>query len=317
VENEAKIAVLAAIAGNLAIAIAKFVAAGVTGSSAMLSEAIHSLVDTGNGALILLGINRSRKPADVAHPFGYGHELYFWTLIVGILIFAMGGGMSIFEGVTHVVHGSPADASSWNYAVLGIAAVFEGSSWWFGWKAFRSEMRGRGVLETVQISKDPTSFSVLLEDSAALLGLAVAFLGVFLSHELNTPFLDGIASIIIGVILCIVAVIMVRESKGLIVGEGVESETLKAIRALLCGDFSVRSVGRLLTLYLGPQEVLLTIEIRFRSEMSAVDIRRAVARLKQGIQARYSRITRIYFDAIAFNDESDAGDAERQTLYKG
>jgi cation diffusion facilitator family transporter len=299
--SESKLAVIAAIAGNLAIAVSKFIAAAFTGSSAMLSEGIHSLVDTGNGGLILLGMRRSSRPADSAHPFGHGHELYFWTLIVGILIFAIGGGMSIFEGVTHLQHGRPAEASLWNYAVLGIAAVFEAGSWYFGWKAFRSEMRGRGILETVHMSKDPTSFSVLLEDSAALAGLLVAFVGLFLSQQLNTPALDGMASIFIGAILCLVAVIMVYESKGLLVGEGVEPATLDDIRAVLCRDAGVENVGRLLSLYLGPQDVLLTIEIRFRSEMSTADIRDAVARLKQAIQGRYSRIRRIYFDAIAFD----------------
>ena len=298
--TESKVAIVAAIAANVAIAVSKFIAAGFTGSSVMLSEGIHSLVDTGNGALILFGMRRSRRPADSAHPFGYGHELYFWTLIVGILIFGIGGGMSIFEGVTHLVQGVAAEASPWNYAVLGTAAVFEGTSWFFGWKAFRSELRGRSVLEAVKMSKDPTSFSVLLEDSAALLGLLAAFAGLFLSHRLNAPSLDGIASVVIGGILCLVAIIMVRESKGLLVGEGVEKSTLEAIRGIVCRDPGVKDVGRLLTLYLGPQEVLLTIEIHFRSDMSTADIRETITRLKRAIQEQYSRITRIYFDAMAF-----------------
>src|SRR4051794_37410584 len=152
--SESKQAVIAAIAGNVAIAVSKFIAAAFTGSSAMVSEAIHSLVDTANGGLIILGMQRSRRPADLDHPFGYGHELYFWTLIVGIFVFAIGGGMSVFEGVSHLVNAHAVKASPWNYAVLAVAAVFEGTSWVFGWKAFRTERRGRGVLETVHISKD-------------------------------------------------------------------------------------------------------------------------------------------------------------------
>jgi cation diffusion facilitator family transporter len=300
--GESKTAVLAAIAGNVAIAISKFIAAGFTGSSAMVSEAIHSLVDTGNGGLILLGIHRSRLPPDAAHPFGYGHELYFWTLVVGIFIFAIGGGMSIFEGISHLLSGHAAEASAWNYAVLGIAAVFEGISWVFGWRAFRREQRGRGVFETVLMSKDPTSFSVLFEDSAALAGLLVAFLGIYLSHRLDIPALDGAASIVIGAILTLVAIVMVRESKGLLVGEGVERGTLDAIRAILSHDRCVQSVGRLLTLYLGPEEVLLTIEIQFHPRMSTLDIRDAIRRLQRAIQSKYPRITRIYFDALALEE---------------
>jgi cation diffusion facilitator family transporter len=303
--GESKTAVIAAIAGNVAIAIAKFIAAAFTGSSAMLSEAIHSLVDTGNGGLILLGIHRSRLPPDAAHPFGYGHELYFWTLVVGIFIFAIGGGMSIFEGISHVLSGQAAEASAWNYAVLGIAALFEGTSWVFGWRAFRREQRGRGVFETVHLSKDPTSFSVLFEDSAALAGLAVAFLGVYLSHRLDMPALDGAASIVIGAILSLVAIVMMRESKGLLVGEGVERPTLEAIRAILARERCVQSVGRLLTLYLGPEEVLLTIEIQFDTRMSTLEIRDAIRRIKDAIQSKYARITRIYFDALAMEETDD------------
>jgi cation diffusion facilitator family transporter len=306
--GESKTAVLAAIAGNVAIAISKFIAAALTGSSAMVSEAIHSLVDTGNGGLILLGMRRSRLPPDAAHPFGYGHELYFWTLVVGIFIFAIGGGMSIVEGSAHLLSGHRAEASPWNYAVLGIAAVFEGISWFFGWRAFRREQRGRGVFETVHMSKDPTTFSVLFEDTAALAGLLVAFLGIYLSQRLDMPALDGVASIVIGAILALVAIVMVRESKGLLVGEGVEHGTLEAIRAILCRDPCVQSVGRLLTLYLGPEEVLLTIEIHFHPRMSTLDIRDAIRRLQQAVQSKYPRITRIYFDAIALEGD---GDGER------
>src|SRR4029079_16622424 len=165
VAGESKTAVIAAIVGNLAIAVSKFAAAGFSGSAAMLSEAIHSLVDTGNDALMLYGIRRSAKPPDHDHPFGYGHELYFWTLVVGVLIFAVGGGMSIVSGVLHIVNRKAAEADVWNYAVLGVAAVFEAISWYFGLRAFRKEQAGRGVIETIKVSKDPTTFSVLLEDS--------------------------------------------------------------------------------------------------------------------------------------------------------
>ena len=296
-------AIVAAIVGNLAIAAIKFVAAAFTGSSAMLSEAIHSLVDTGNGGLMLLGVYKSRKPPDFDHPFGHGRELYFWTLIVAILVFAVGGGMSAYEGITHLSHPTQPGHPGWSYAVLGLAFVFEGTSWFFGWEAFSAEKGNKGVLETIHESKDPTSFSVLLEDSAALLGLLIAFLGIFLGRQLGLPYLDGVASIIIGLLLCGVAVLMVYESKGLLIGEGLDRETLKSMRILVEADPAVERVQHLHTLYLGAHEVLLTIELRFRSTISALEVRQSVARIEREIRARHPDVTRIFFGA-----ESISGD---------
>lgn len=303
--SESKTAIFAAITGNLAIAATKFVAAAFTGSAAMLSEAIHSVVDTGNGGLMLLGIYRSRKPPDFDHPFGHGRELYFWTLIVAILIFAVGGGMSAYEGITHIAHPTPLQNPVWSYSVLGLAFVFEGTTWVFGWKAFSVERGTKGVLEAIHVSKDPTSFSVLLEDSAALLGLIFAFLGIFLGRQLGLPFLDGAASIVIGLLLCAVAVLMVYESKGLLIGEGLDRETLKSVRALVEADTAVERVRHLHTLYLGAHEVLLTIELRFRSTISALEVRRSVARLKQAIQSQHPDITRIFFGAESITEEDN------------
>src|SRR3954470_5251038 len=196
--GETRTAVIAAVIGNLAIAATKFVAAAFSGSAAMLAEAIHSLVDTGNGSLMLYGLHRSRKPADEDHPFGYGHELYFWTLIVGVLVFAVGGGMSVYEGIVHILHPTSPENLVWSYAVLGMAIVFEGTSWLFGLKAFNAERGRKGVLQTIHDTKDPSSFTVLLEDSAALLGLVFAFLGIYLGSQLGLPYLDGVASVLIG-----------------------------------------------------------------------------------------------------------------------
>src|SRR5262245_25767333 len=228
--SESKFAIYAAIAGNMAIAVTKFVAAAFTGSSAMLSEAIHSVVDTGNGWLMLLGVRKSRKPPDSDHPFGHGHELYFWTLIVGVLVFAVGGGMSVYEGISHILHPRSPEKLAWSYAVLGMATVFEGTTWLFGLKAFNAERGRKGVFETIHDTKDPTSFTVLLEDSAALLGLIFAFAGIYLGSQLELPYLDGVASVLIGLLLCGVAVLMVYESKGLLIGEGLDHESLKSIR---------------------------------------------------------------------------------------
>ena len=297
VTSESTTAIVAAIVGNLAIAAIKFVAAAFTGSSAMISEAIHSLVDTGNGGLMLLGVHKSREPPDEDHPFGHGRELYFWTLIVAILIFAVGGGMSTYEGITHLSHPTLPGNTVWSYSVLGLAFVFEGTSWFFGWKAFSVEKGSKGVLQTIHESKDPTSFSVLLEDSAALLGLIFAFLGIFLGRQLDLPYLDGAASIVIGLLLCVVAILMVYESKGLLIGEGLDRETLKSLRAVVEADPAVERVQHLHTLYLGAHEVLLTIELRFRGTISALEVRESVARLKRKIRTQHPDVTRIFFGA--------------------
>jgi cation diffusion facilitator family transporter len=294
--SDSRKAVIAAIVGNLAIAASKFAAAAFSGSAAMLSEAIHSLVDTGNGALMLVGMHRSKKPADPEHPFGFSHELYFWTLMVGVLIFGLGGGMSILTGVVHIRSGHGIEETAWNYAVLAIAMVFESVSWWYGWRAFRGEMNGRGIFETIMDTKDPTTFSVLLEDSAALIGLVVAFLGIFLGNLLGVPWLDGAASIVIGLLLCVTAAIMVNESRALIVGEGVSKATLDGIRAILVADKDIESVQRLRTLYFGPEDVMLVMEMRMRDDTEVAEIRSVTARVKQAIKDRYPKIRRVYFD---------------------
>jgi cation diffusion facilitator family transporter len=304
VASESKTAIVAAIIGNLMIAATKFVAAFFTGSAAMLSEAIHSVVDTGNGALMLLGVRKSREPPDDEHPFGHGRELYFWTLIVGILIFALGGGMSIYEGITHLRYPAPTENIVWSYAVLGLAAVFEGTTWYFGWKAFSAERGKQGLFEAIHTSKDPTSFTVLLEDSAALLGLLVAFIGIWLGRQLGTPSLDGIASIVIGALLCAVAVLMVYESKGLLIGEGLDRETLKELSALISADVDVEHVHHLYTVYQGAHTVLLIIELRFRNTLSASDVRSAVRRLKDNVCARYPDIKQVFFGAESITEET-------------
>jgi len=302
--GESRAAIFAAITGNLAIAASKGVAAALSGSSAMVSEAIHSLIDAGNGGLLLFGLHRSRRPPDPDHPFGHGHELYFWSLIVGILIFGLGGGMSILTGWRQIVEGRSLEDSVWIYVVLAISAVFEGVSWLFGWRAFTAERRGRGVVETVVRSKDPTSFSVLLEDTAALIGIVFAFIGIWGTTHLGVAWLDGGASILIGVLLCLVAGVMMNESRKLLVGEGVERSTLQAIRGVAEADKEVEHVGRLLTMYLGPDEIMLVMEIRFR-RIAAGDIRAAVLRLKGEIQGKFPKIRRVSFDAASMQGENE------------
>jgi cation diffusion facilitator family transporter len=309
--SESKTAIVAAILGNLAIAVTKFIAAAFSGSSAMLSEGIHSLVDTGDGGLLLLGIHKSRKAPDLAHPFGHGKELYFWSLIVAIAIFALGCGMSLYEGVRHIIHPEPLSNPFWNYVVLGFAFVFEGISWVFGWKVFRKGKGKQGILEAIHKSKDPATFMVFFEDSAALLGLVIAFCGVFLGHQLNNPYLDGLASIMIGLVLGLMSFFLAYESKGLLIGEGVESETLRSIRALVEADPAVEHVRSLLTMYFGPHEIMLTIEVKFRDELSAVGVRATVARLQKSVRKEHPDITRIFFASESVAEDNPEGQVKK------
>jgi cation diffusion facilitator family transporter len=312
-DHESRLAIIAAIAGNIAIAITKFIAAGLTGSSAMLSEGIHSLVDTGNGGLMLLGIHKSQVAPDFEHPFGHGKELYFWSLIVAIAIFAVGCGMSMYEGITHLLHPEPVGKAAWNYAVLGFAMVFEGTSWVFGWKAFRSVRGRRGIFEAIRKSKDPSTFMVFFEDSAALLGIVIAFIGIFLGQQLHNPYADGLASIMIGVVLGVVSFILAYESKGLLIGEGVDRETLRLLRRLVEKDDAVEHVSRLLTMYFGPHEVLLTLEVKFRDELSMVAMRNAIGRIQKAVKRHYPDITRIYFASESISQDHQHGESAEDT----
>ena len=296
-ENESKTAIFAAIAGNLLIAVTKFIAAAFTGSSAMLSEGIHSVVDTGNGLLMLYGLRKSAKPPDKAHPFGHGRELYFWSFVVAISIFAVGGGVSIYEGVSHLRHPVEIENPFWNYIVLGFSFLFEGISWVFGWKAFSKTKKGKGVFEAIHVSKDPTNFTVVLEDSTALVGLAIAFLGVFFGQYFGLPYLDGAASILIGVLLCLVALLLGYETKGLLIGEAVDPKTIEGVRKIAEAEPKVEKAVKVLTIHFGPSEVLLTLELRFVKDISATDLRVAIRRIELAVREKYPEITRVYYEA--------------------
>ncbi|MBH8565434.1 cation transporter [Nostoc sp. CENA67] len=295
--DSSKKTIFAAMGANLAIAITKFIAAAITGSSAMISEGIHSVVDTGDQLLLLLGIRMSQRPADDRHPFGYGQELYFWTLIVAILIFAIGGGMSIYEGIIHLINPSPLEDPMWNYIVLATAIIFEGFSWTVALKEFLPTKGKQSFWQAIKNSKDPTVFTVLFEDSAAILGLFVAFIGIFLGHLFNNVYFDGIASIIIGVILAIVAVLLARESKGLLVGESANPQTIANIRYLCKTEPKVQEVIRVLTMQLAPQEVLLNLEIQFAKNLTGEEIATTVENLEAKIRQKHPEIKLIFIEA--------------------
>ena len=296
---DSKIAVYGAIAANVAIAATKFVVAGITGSSAMLSEGIHSAVDTGNGVLMLIGTRLSERKATAEHPFGHGKELFFWSLIVAVLVFGLGGGLSILEGVQHILNPAPMRDAKWNYIVLVAAAVFEGTSFAIALRVFLREKGTRPFWQALHASKDPMTYTVLGEDFAALAGLAVAAVGIFISHRFDMPEADGVASLVIGVILAGVAVLLIREARGLLIGEGIRADTAAAIRELLDRHPLVRNVGPLLSMYIGPDQVLLTLDVEFDPKASARSISDAVKSLEQQIRARFDKITRIYIEARA------------------
>jgi cation diffusion facilitator family transporter len=304
---ESKKAVVAAIIGNLAIAVIKFIAGAITGSSAMISEGIHSVVDTGNGGLLYYGLNRGARPADEHHPFGHGMEVYFWSLIVAVSIFGIGGGMSIYEGITHIQHPAPLESPTINYIVLALAMVFESFSFSVAWRVFRKSRGSRHTLAAIHHGKDPSLFTVLFEDTAALLGLVVAFLGVFLSHQLDAPVLDGTASIVIGCILVVAALWLAYESRSLLVGEAADPQLVADIRRIVLEDPSVTGLGVVLTMHLGPDDVLLNIEVRFTPGLTAEEMHEAVHRIEERINVPYPEVTRIFIEVDALTRAEAAG----------
>jgi cation diffusion facilitator family transporter len=262
----------------------------------MISEGIHSIVDTGNGGLLFHGLRRGARPPDDAHPFGHGMEVYFWSLIVAVSIFGIGGGMSLYEGITHIQHPTPLQSATINYIVLGFAMIFESLSFSVAWRAFRKHKGTRSTLIAIRHGKDPSIFTVLFEDTAALLGLVVAFLGVFLSHQLQEPVLDGAASVVIGLILICAAGWLANESKSLLVGEAADPELVGAVRRIALADPAVTDLGQVLTMHLGPDEVLLNIEVQFVAGLPVEEIHAAIHRIEEGISGPFPEVNRIFVE---------------------
>ncbi len=302
-----KIAVIAAVIGNLAIAVIKFIAAAITGSSAMISEGIHSLVDTGNGGLLLHGMKQARRPADEGHPFGHGKELYFWTLVVSVSIFGIGGGISLYEGISHIRHVAPEGITSdptMNYVVLAIAALIEGWSFSVAIKEFRKAKGDMDSWQYIRKAKDPSTYTIVLEDSAAMLGLVFAFLGVFLGHLLKNPYLDGTASVVIGLLLMGVAFILAFETKSLLLGEGVDPAMLTDIRRRVESDPAVERAAEILTMYMGPHELLVNLDVGFKPGTTAEQMYEAIHRIEINIQGAYPECTRVYIEVESFPGHS-------------
>ena len=289
--------IIAALIGNAAISITKFFAAFMTGSSAMLSEGIHSLVDTGNQVLLLHGMKQAKKPADEAFPFGHGKEIYFWSFVVAILIFAVGSGVSMYEGIRHVIHPSQIENPMINYVVLGLAMLFEGAAWFFAFREFGKVKGKRGYIEAVQRGKDPSMFVVLFEDSAALLGLLIALLGIWLAQVTGNPVFDGVASILIGVILGGTAIWLAIETKGLLIGEGANKDVIASIRLIAESFAEVEKVNELLTMHMGPEFILVNISIRFKRGQLTREIEVVIREIDSAIKAEHGFVKRIFVEA--------------------
>ena len=297
-----KLVIHAALAGNLAIAIAKSSSAAITGSSAMFSEAIHSFVDTGNQTLLLLGLRRASRPADARHPFGYGREIYFWAFVVAIVIFAVGAGVSIYEGVHKIQEPTPVQSAHWNYLILGFAFVVEGGAWLIAWRAFDSTRGKRSMLAAVRASKDPSVFTVLLEDSAAMLGIVVAFLGIYLSQALDMPVLDGVASVLIGTILAGAAIVLAQETKALLIGESADPEILEEIKQVLGGRSAIERVNEILSMHQGPEDILVNVSVELRDGLALGEVERHITEIEREIKARIPDARRIFIEAQATAD---------------
>lgn len=303
-ENARKV-IRVALAANLLIAATKFFAAWKTGSSAILSEGVHSVVDTGDQVLLLYGLRRAALPPDADFPFGHGKEIYFWSFVVAILIFSLGAGISLYEGILHLLHPSELSSPAINYLIIGAALIFEGVSWVVSLREFRKGKKpGRGYLEAIRKAKDPSVFLVLMEDSAALLGLLTALAGIALTQLTGSPYFDGAASIVIGIILGLTAAFLAGETKGLLVGEAADREAVQAIRGIAEQGPHVEHVNEVLTLQMGPDYVLATISLDFAPQATSDDVERTVVLLESRIRERVPAVKKVFVEAQAWSREA-------------
>jgi len=299
-----KTVIFAALAGNALIAVTKFTAAVFTGSAAMLAEGIHSVVDTGNQGLLLYGMKRAKRPPDARFPFGYGKEIYFWSFVVAILIFAVGSGISIYEGVNRILHPHPVESPWINYTVLILAMIFEGVAWTIAAREFNRVKGNSGVLQAIRRGKDPVQFLVLFEDSAAMLGLVVAFAGLLAGQLTGIAMFDGLASVGIGLILAATAIWLAIETKGLLIGEAANTHVVRQIRAVLDDDTAVARINEVLTMHVGPQFILANISVRFKPSLSGEQIQTAIERMDTEIKADCDRVKRVFIEAERQADDS-------------
>jgi cation diffusion facilitator family transporter len=286
--------IYAALAGNCLVAITKFIAGGWTGSSAMLAEGVHSLVDTGNQLLLLYGLRQAERRPSADHPLGHGRELYFWSFIVALLIFSVGAGVAVLEGFLRLLNSRPIEDAHVNYIVLGLAFLFEGSTWWIAVRSVDEEKGSGGYFEAFQRSRDPTSFMVLFEDSAALLGILIAFLGTWAAVTFRLPMLDGVASILIGVLLAVVAIILATETKSLLIGEPALPEVEQSIKRLAVADPCISRVNGVITVHLAPNQILATLSLEFDDSLTTPAIEAKVEELEDRVRAAHPAIVALF-----------------------
>ena len=295
--HSSKKVIYAALAGNSLIAATKLAASWFTGSSAMFSEAVHSLVDSGNQGLLLYGLKRAQRPPDEMHPFGYAKEIYFWAFVVAILIFAVGAGISVYEGVHKIQHPQVITSVYINYIVLGLAIIFEAGAWWIAWKEFNATRGDRGVLQALREAKDPSIITVLLEDTAAMAGLLVALVGIFLGQVLELPVLDGVASVVIGCILALTAAVLAYETKALLIGESASPEVVTRIRGIVSGQKTVLRANEILTVHMGPTDALVNLSVDFRDGLDSADVEEAISQMEQEIKRACPEVSRVFIEA--------------------
>jgi cation diffusion facilitator family transporter len=292
--HESNRTLIIALAANVGIAVSKFVAAAITGSSAMLTEGVHSLVDSANQLLLMWGRRQARKPADARHPFGYGRELYFWSFVVAVLVFALGAGVSVYEGVIHMLEPEAAVSPLIAYGVLLVAFLLEGGSTLAAFRDFR-EAKGRlSWVEAVRRSKDPPAFIVLLENGAAMAGILVAAFGLALSQATGSPVFDGAASIVIGLILGVTAWVLAAESKALLIGEAADPELVEGLRALAGARAGITGVGHVLTVHSAPDQITALLSVDFEDGISAAEVERIVADIEREARARWPAVKRLF-----------------------
>ena len=293
-QSGSKLTVYAALAGNLLIAATKTGAAMWTGSSSMLSEAVHSFVDCGNELLLLYGLHRSARPADEEQPLGYGRELYFWSFVVALLFFSLGAGVSLYEGVTHIIAPAPIEDARVSYIVLALSFVFEGVSWMISLRHFRREKGDQGWLEAVRRSKDPATYTVLFEDSAALIGIVIAAAAIWAAQTYGRPELDGVGSVAIGLVLAVAATVLARESKQLLIGERAKPGLHHSVRLIALADSAVDQANDVITVHLAPDQVVTALSVAFHDDLTAPAIEAAVVRIETAIRAKHSEVTMLF-----------------------
>jgi cation diffusion facilitator family transporter len=289
-------AVIAALTANILIALMKFTVAILINSSALLAEGFHSLADTSNQALLLLGLKLSTRPPDRSHPFGYGMERYFWAFVVSITIFIIGAVFSIHEGITRIIHPEPLKHQGWGYLVILLSFFFDGYSWRIAFRALKGTIKRRGVFRTIRESKAPAIFIIFLEDSAALFGLSIALAGILLASVTENPVFDGAASIIIGTILALVALVLFYETKSLLIGEGVSETDLRKIRGAIATVPEVKEVVNILTMHLGPEDILVNLDINFVDDLSTDQVEEAIDKVERAIQRQLPAVKKIFVE---------------------